>query len=722
MSKKGKIIITLKSDLCAGSGYSYAGIIDSDICYDKYGIPYIPARRLKGCLRQSAEECLLGTVLCGNDIAAIFGEKGANGVKGIRIGNAVLREWDEIVSELSGVKSELVSSDSILKHFSNVRSQTRLVDGVADDNSLRYSRVVNHFSPLDNSEMKFVAEVSYDDSISDIGTKLGMIAKATRNIGLKRNRGLGSVICEFVEDKESNATEGTLAVTSGDVWKVIGYTIRNIEPLIIGGSADNESIKYIPGQAILGYMAGKYLNLTGMSSEEASNSDEFADLFLNGTTKYTNMVPSFGGKMFYPAPNYINRLKKTKKYVNVIDSESYKGEQYESGYDPRLGNQPKKLKEKFIYMSSDCAIDEMEVKTQVVYHNSIKGQTRSGDVGLLYSMEAIEPMQEFSGKIYTKEKYVPVIKGILENEEFVIGKSKTAQYGRCEVKDVTVNDTADVTEYKDSIVVTLLSDSIFLNENGEYTVYEDEVYGIIASQLGIADCIDSDITDRYPSVISSKAIRGYQTMWNLHKAAVPAVCAGSSFVYQLTKNVLIDREYIGERNIEGYGLVRIDELTKMRYVVEGIDGNFSADDENAKPIVLTRNILETILVDSIMNNLRFKATANGLLSGMSSAALGRVTLMLKESIAANSKPDIVKNDFWNRIESIKTKSTRDKAKEIYNKVTNLELDLTRDEELLGKYLELDDASILSLLTERWTEYAMTVLTLQKYEKSARKGE
>ena len=50
-----RLIITLKSDLCVGSGYSYAGIIDSDICYDALGLPYIPARRLKGCLREAAE-------------------------------------------------------------------------------------------------------------------------------------------------------------------------------------------------------------------------------------------------------------------------------------------------------------------------------------------------------------------------------------------------------------------------------------------------------------------------------------------------------------------------------------------------------------------------------------------------------------------------------------------------------------------------------------------
>ena len=58
----GKLKITLKSDLCVGSGYSFAGIIDSDICYDDCGFPYIPAKRIKGCLRE-AYETLLYSVL-----------------------------------------------------------------------------------------------------------------------------------------------------------------------------------------------------------------------------------------------------------------------------------------------------------------------------------------------------------------------------------------------------------------------------------------------------------------------------------------------------------------------------------------------------------------------------------------------------------------------------------------------------------------------------------
>ena len=33
--------IQLMSDMCAGSGYSYGGVIDSDIAYDEYGLPQI---------------------------------------------------------------------------------------------------------------------------------------------------------------------------------------------------------------------------------------------------------------------------------------------------------------------------------------------------------------------------------------------------------------------------------------------------------------------------------------------------------------------------------------------------------------------------------------------------------------------------------------------------------------------------------------------------------
>ena len=88
--RKYKLIITLKSDLCAGSGYSYAGIIDNDICYDAFGIPYIAARRLKGCLREAAE--LIG--LSEEEICDLFGSGGDDKVKGIYIDNGYIDHYE----------------------------------------------------------------------------------------------------------------------------------------------------------------------------------------------------------------------------------------------------------------------------------------------------------------------------------------------------------------------------------------------------------------------------------------------------------------------------------------------------------------------------------------------------------------------------------------------------------------------------------------------------
>ena len=42
-----EIIIQLMSDLCAGNGESVGSGIDSDICTDNYGFPFIPGRFMR---------------------------------------------------------------------------------------------------------------------------------------------------------------------------------------------------------------------------------------------------------------------------------------------------------------------------------------------------------------------------------------------------------------------------------------------------------------------------------------------------------------------------------------------------------------------------------------------------------------------------------------------------------------------------------------------------
>lgn len=52
---KSQIRIELLSDLCAADGNGYNSSVDVDVCHDDCGLPYIPAKRLKGCLRECAQ-------------------------------------------------------------------------------------------------------------------------------------------------------------------------------------------------------------------------------------------------------------------------------------------------------------------------------------------------------------------------------------------------------------------------------------------------------------------------------------------------------------------------------------------------------------------------------------------------------------------------------------------------------------------------------------------
>ena len=54
--------IELMSDLCPGSGFSYAGIIDSDVSFDTFGFPYISGKRIKGCMRETAKLLGIGNI------------------------------------------------------------------------------------------------------------------------------------------------------------------------------------------------------------------------------------------------------------------------------------------------------------------------------------------------------------------------------------------------------------------------------------------------------------------------------------------------------------------------------------------------------------------------------------------------------------------------------------------------------------------------------------
>lgn len=757
MIAKGVLTITLCSDLCAGSGYAYAGVIDSDICYDDFGLPYIPAKRLKGCMRESAQS-ILYYFISQEDVDKLFGAAGEKSCGLLAINNARITNYDKIVEELKALKkngSEVVaysSQQEILNQFTQIKAQTSIDEnGVADDNTLRYTRVVKQYSPITNKPLVFETEITLMQATTDLEEILKKIALATRNIGMHRNRGMGSVTCKLVFDKEieentikSSAIENKKTQEESQ-WVVLSYQLKNSQPLMLGSNDDQASETCIRGQRVLGVLAGTYL-----ASKETSAQDQtFVDLFLAGQAIFTNLVPYKNGQAYYPAPLFLNQLKKTKKIVNT--QFSYTGDANEE-YDPSNGNQPKKLKGKYVFFDDKNRADIAEVEQTMIYHHSHYKKNADGVEGILYTQSAVQENQCYTGQVYVKEQYASVVKDLLEKSEFCFGRSRSAQYGKCVLLNKIENKNIEKVFFNgkkgQTVMVTLLSDGIFQSTKGTgYSIYYDDLQKAVAEELGIE--ADQTEQEKFHSMIQTKELNGYQTMWNLHKQTVPAVAAGSVFVYRLQSDIKITKRFIGEKNLEGYGQICIFDLNTMQYRVENsTDDNKKNTEKKTNEqmqIVIKEEAVKKLvinnLVESIKEKLKLKAAKEATKEKLrlSATTIGKATLMVQQSLEENrNNRDQAFCSFAARIKAVKREAERT---ELQTKVLSLIAKNQGEEWVLDEkkieglfYQENDNQQISDqqntltilkklepnqyrdLLLDTWGGFIMEYLTAQKYQK------
>ena len=152
--------IKCMSDICVSDGGVYNSSVDIDICYDRMGFPFIPAKRIKGCLRECAQELNDWGEDIPEDI--IFGTQGSSRGN-LLIRNAYIKDYADMQKEVQkGAGNILVHPQNILKNFTYLRTQTSIDQdtGVAEENSLRTMRVVK-------KGVLFEAEVLLDNAYEE---------------------------------------------------------------------------------------------------------------------------------------------------------------------------------------------------------------------------------------------------------------------------------------------------------------------------------------------------------------------------------------------------------------------------------------------------------------------------------------------------------------------------------------------------------------------------
>ena len=182
-----QLIIKLKSDLCVSVGKGFASMIDNDTALDEFGIPFIPSRRLKGCLRE-----LAGYVLDDRRLGELFGTTGSDKPGSLRISDAHIRGYQAAVDEIIALRKNGLCTEEVTELFCSVRRETSIENGTASDKSLRSVRVVNMYSPVTHQPLEFLADIEFDPAFrKDLEVLVGCL----RNRGYHRFRGLGAVEC-----------------------------------------------------------------------------------------------------------------------------------------------------------------------------------------------------------------------------------------------------------------------------------------------------------------------------------------------------------------------------------------------------------------------------------------------------------------------------------------------------------------------------------------------
>ncbi len=174
-------------------------IIDAEVVHDEYGMPYFPAKRLKGLLYESALEMAEISSEAWFTIAqlkALFGQ-GEDGESGFVLGNLYLPEYEELRSGwkyLSDNYQGLFTHKDVLETYTELRYQTKIdkKTGTADEGSLHNMRLVDAGTVFVGNLKLFV-----DDAINEKILKLAV--KNLRFVGAKRNRGCGNVRCSIQE-------------------------------------------------------------------------------------------------------------------------------------------------------------------------------------------------------------------------------------------------------------------------------------------------------------------------------------------------------------------------------------------------------------------------------------------------------------------------------------------------------------------------------------------
>lgn len=420
------------------------------------------------------------------------------------------------------------------------------------------------------------------------------------------------------------------------------YNIKTLSPILLTKVAGDtnmvSTLDYIPGSAILGIFANKYIQMKNCGLDAHKNTF-FHDCFLNSGIVFTNayITENDGENItdFYPTPLSIQSPKEDdEKVLDLIKNDFDKQTQHIANYCKIKGNN----------------ISKINVSKSINFHHARDDRLKGySDGGTIFNYESIDPWQEFHGRIIGNKDDLNDILGLFGKcLNINIGRSKNIQYGKAELRWISETPESFISEIDSfksenldhNFILTLLSAAIIYNENG----FPSSSLSNFKKNLEESLEIPSDDVKIHNVFQKNDTVENFVSKWLLKRPSEVSIKAGSCFAIEITnfddnvKKSLIELQKtgIGERLGEGFGRFALNLQEFAVYILPN-----KPDVNCEKPEGEIPEIIKDIIKDIALKSYQASANIQALMDYKdfckngkyipSNSLLGKLQLMLKDS-------------------------------------------------------------------------------------------
>ncbi|MFO0878141.1 MAG: RAMP superfamily CRISPR-associated protein [Gemmataceae bacterium] len=581
------IRLTMLSDWHVGSGMGRPGSVDRLVTRDADGLPFVPAKTLRGIWRDACERLARG-LDNGLDgrwsslVDRVFGSQPALGAHGPTrlhhdpaakpIESALMVRPVRLSPEL---RQRVRGQGALIEAMTFVKPGVRIDrrSGRAQTDFLRFEEMARGGTVLEAVCSIHLPPASEElrEAVSALllaGTRL------VERLGGKRRRGAGRcelVVLNHAADHKvitwlehhqdppdwpdnpaiaSSPTSGK-AVPPCDPWVTVPLVLQLTSPLAVSyRTVGNvvETLDYLPGSYLLPHITtvlGSFVPDIRQAIQRGEVRVLPATLEIGGTRGRPVPLALFADKM-HPE-QVVNRL--------LLEEPSAQAKQLREGYIA-AGHSPRK--------------PPKVVQT----HNTVEDrrQRPTTDVGGVYTYEAISPVDE--GQPVRLRSELRLRKSLADSlppgwtdrlsRPVVLGRSKKDDYGEVILEAGQASSLPSSVHGGNELIVWVLSDLLLRDDRLRPAPTAEALGNELGRRLGVMLTV-REPDHRLSALIRVRRLDTWHVGWGLPRPSLVAMQAGSCVVFSSNEPIdssrlqEIEASGIGERTAEGYGQICIND-------------------------------------------------------------------------------------------------------------------------------------------------------------------